>query len=202
MKPNRKLFDNLLAEIRAVLEPRSRLGFVLTKEREQEQLQAGKRHAVFMAELSIPKADQAWEKLAAFAESKGWTVLRQEIQNGPPGAEGMTDMVAHTIEVSPKLSPSVAVYVMAHELGHAIGEFAYKQPTKFDNVAMALYGPHLAPLYLQRECEAETVAMLVVASLGGTVDIGYFVNWSIPPNAMDEVERSATKVATEILAAL
>jgi hypothetical protein len=201
LKPNRRIFKRLLAEIRAALEPRTRLGFVLTPERQREQQEAGDRHAVYMDELVIPKADQAWDKLAHYAASRGWTVTKQR-PDGPPGTKGVADSSARTIDISPAETQSVAVYLLAHELGHAFGEFAYKPPNNFDLVAMRLYGPQNAPLYLQREAEAETVATLVVASLGGPVDIGYFVNWSIPPNAVDAVELSATKVATEILAAL
>jgi hypothetical protein len=200
-KKRNQSFKKLLGEIRAVLQPRSRLGFVLTKEREREQHEAAQRHAVYMENLVIPKAEQAWDKLVEVADNKGWTVTREK-PDGPIEAEGMADTQAKTIQIAPKFNISVAVYLLAHELGHAFGEFAYKEPTKLDRVAMGLYGPSVAPLYLQRECEAETVATLIVASLGGPVDVGYFVNWSIPPNAMEAVERSATKVATDILAAL
>jgi antirestriction protein ArdC len=105
----------------------------------------------------------AWQALAELVEARGFSIARAPLAP----ANGTTDMVARTVTVADRLELAAAVKTLAHELAHII-----------------LHNEPLCEYLASRdrcECEAESVAYLVMDALGLATDqysFAYVAHWS------------------------
>jgi hypothetical protein len=133
--------------------------------------------------------DGMWTHLASLVDSAGFRLELVDDIAGRPGANGVTDFLAHTVQVATSgRSNASQVRTLCHELAHA-----------------KLHGPSTSDRSRELvEVEAESVAYLVCHSFGlDAMDysLGYVASWSgADSEAVLSTARTVQRCAAEILA--
>lgn len=132
---------------------------------------------------SAPKG--VWDGLMRQAVSAGFNVVRKRRR----GENGYCDFAAKEIGVRPDVEDAQAVKTLVHELGHAL-----------------LHGEHLPASREVAEVEVESVAFVVLSSLGidsGSYSFPYVAHWSGGEIATaNQTGSRVTACASRILAGL
>jgi hypothetical protein len=133
--------------------------------------------------------DGMWNHLASLVDSAGFQLELVEDIAGRPGANGVTDFLAHTVQVTTSgRSNASQVRTLCHELAHA-----------------KLHGPSASNRSRELvEVEAESVAYLVCHAFGlDAMDysLGYVASWSgADSDVVLATARTVQQCAAEILA--
>lgn len=130
--------------------------------------------------------DGLFERLAGFAEARGWRVLL-EVPMPFPGCNGATFPEERAIRIRPSLPPLQRAKTLCHELGHAL-----------------LNAEETLPRELE-ELEAESVAYIVLRCLGidpGSFSLPYLANWYATPNKLQSRLGRILSAADRILGAI
>lgn len=171
---------------------------------------AEERYYQWQDGVVIDQAPGVLEAMKGLARERRWTV--REVADlhtlptvRPAGkATGVTIYDRKLIGLKSKLTPGAKVYVLAHELGHALGETQVKTITGQEalGLAIGMISRRQVPVLAAAEAEAEVVSMLVLSALGAEVNFSYLGNWEITAGVIEQVWVGAEKVAGEILEAI
>lgn len=164
----------------------------------------------FLKSWQIPQAELKFEALKALAKREGWEVKvrtppmfrgagNQDLGN----AAAVTSHDDHTIWiVQPNVSPSTQVYLLLHELGHALGQHSKIRLTPAEYLMLELLGRMAVPKVVLSEAEAELTVALVLKGLGLQRNWSYLKHWDIDQEMLEEVWAGAEGAAAKILGAL
>jgi len=171
---------------------------------------AEERYNAWQDGVVIDQAPRVLEAMTGLARERGWTVREVADLNSLPTvrpagkATGVTLYDSKTIGIKAGLTPGAKVYVLAHELGHALGTMA-KMPisgVEALQLAMGAITRRDVPAIKGGEAEAEVVSMLVLSALGAEVNFSYLANWEVPAEVIGLVAPGAERLAAEILEAI
>lgn len=117
----------------------------------QDQTEGDDIPAVPSRPLTGGAADGAREQLEAIIRSRGFSVAQDELGSG---RNGVTDFASRTVTIDRNLSPAMAQKTIIHELA----QVALHDPETGGGLTAECRG--------QAELEAESVAFIVMATLG------------------------------------
>lgn len=158
----------------------------------------------------IDQPERVLAAMKGLARERGWTVKEVADLNSLPTvrpagtATGVTIYDRKVIGIKRKLAPGAKVYVLSHELGHALGDTQKKTITGGEafGLATGMLSRREVPVLAAGEAEAEVTSMIVLSALGAEVNFSYLGNWEIGERVIERVWEGAERVAEEILGAI
>lgn len=167
----------------------------------------------WMDRVTVPEAERVFEGIRQWAKTKGWTVSVVEKLPVTPGGQdsdvpeaamASTQSWEHAIFVRAKATPSQRVYLVCHELGHALGERSdgLLERGYVSLIRLGIMERQDVPKLRMGEAEAELTASLVLTGLGVVPNFNYFWNWGVSGAEVRAVSKGAERVAEGILAAI
>lgn len=161
--------------------------------------------------IHVEDAEQRLRAIKDWIRGLGWTVMEvRDIQDVAPGgqnvgrATGMTLQMDKEIYLKQSMSASTKIYVLCHELGHALGvEIELGDWTKAA-IIMGVMRRIDVPQVVEGEAMADLTTMLVLMGMGVGWDdhaLDYFINWRIGPEVLEKVKGEAVRVAGLVLKA-